>query len=72
MNLVMTGSEKLVEVQGTAEGNPFSWDEMSGLMNLAKKGILELIVIQRETLGAALAGRIGGGAVAKTRPGVDE
>ena len=72
MNLVMTGSEKLVEVQGTAEGNPFSWDEMAGLMALAKKGILELIQIQRETLGESLAGRIGGVGVAKTRPGVDE
>jgi ribonuclease PH len=72
MNLVMTGSEKLVEVQGTAEGNPFSWDEMNGLMALAKKGILELIQIQREALGESIAGRIGGAAGAKTRPGVDE
>lgn len=72
MNLVMTGSEKLVEVQGTAEGNPFSWDEMSGLMALAKNGILELIDIQRKALGATITGRIGGVAVAKTRPGIDE
>lgn len=72
MNLVMTGSEKIVEVQGTAEGNPFSWDEMTGLMTLAKKGILELIQLQRETLGESLVERIGGVGVAKTRPGVDE
>jgi ribonuclease PH len=58
MNLVMTGAEKIVEVQGTAEGKPFSWDEMLGLMNLAKQGIKELIAIQKSTLGP-LTERIG-------------
>lgn len=72
LNLVMTGSEKLVEIQGTAEGNPFSWDEMAALMDLARKGILELVQIQRETLGEELTGRIGGITVAKTRPCVEE
>jgi ribonuclease PH len=71
MNLVMTGAEKIVEVQGTAEGNPFSWDEMLGLMDLAKQGIRDLIAIQKSTLGP-LADRIGGITVAKTRPGHDE
>lgn len=71
MNLVMTGSGKLVEVQGTAEGNPFSWDEMLDLMDLAKRGIDELVLIQKEVLGP-LAKRIGGIEGAKTRPGIEE
>ncbi|MCL6589443.1 MAG: ribonuclease PH [Firmicutes bacterium] len=71
MNLVMTGAGKVVEVQGTAEGNPFSWDEMISLMDLAKQGIQELIHIQKSILGP-LAQRIGGITVAKTRPGHDE
>lgn len=71
MNLVMTGKGKIVEVQGTAEGNPFSWDEMLELMELAKKGIGELILLQKKLLGP-VANRIGGLDGAKTRPGVDE
>ena len=71
MNLVMTGSEQIVEVQGTAEGKPFSWDEMLDLMFLAKQGISQLIEIQRQALGP-LADRIGGVGNAKTRPGVTE
>jgi ribonuclease PH len=71
MNLVMTGKGKIVEVQGTAEGNPFSWEQMMNLMDLAKKGIEELVVMQREILGP-VANRIGGLDGAKTRPGVEE
>ncbi|TCL74175.1 RNAse PH [Hydrogenispora ethanolica] len=71
MNLVTTGAGKIVEVQGTAEGNPFSWDECLDLMELAQKGIGELVAIQREALGP-IAGRIGGLTRAKTRPGHDE
>ena len=71
MNLVMTGAGKIVEVQGTAEGNPFSWDEMLDLMDLAKQGIDELVQMEKDVLGP-LAKRIGGINGAKTRPGVEE
>jgi len=50
MNVVMLGSGHFVEVQGTAEGHPFSREEMDILLELAKGGIAELIVMQRETL----------------------
>lgn len=49
MNVVMTKSGKLVEVQGTAEGDPFSRQEMDALMDLAQGGIEELIK-QQESL----------------------
>ena len=45
-NFVMTGSGGIVEIQGTAEGAPFSDDEFSQLMSLAKKGIGELVNLQ--------------------------
>lgn len=48
MNVVMTGSGKLVEIQGTAEGSPFSEQDMGKLLHLAKKGIKELIQIQKK------------------------
>jgi len=47
MNVVMTGSGKLVEVQGTAEGKPFSETVLSKLLSLAKKGIRELTIVQK-------------------------
>jgi len=50
MNVVMTGSKKLVEVQGTAEKMPFSKKELGRLISLAEKGIMELIKMQREIL----------------------
>lgn len=50
MNLVMTGSGKIVEVQGTAEGNPFSREELEKLLNLGEKGIKTLIRKQKEVL----------------------
>jgi ribonuclease PH len=50
MNIVMTGDGNLVEVQGTAEGRPFSQKEMDALLDLAQKGIKELISIQREVI----------------------
>jgi len=49
-NFVMTGSGGLVEVQGTAEGAPFSDDEFAQLMKLARKGIMELIEMQKKVL----------------------
>ncbi len=51
MNVVMTGSGKFVEVQGTAEGGTFSEDQMNKMIALARKGIEELTQIQREALG---------------------
>ena len=47
MNVVMTGAGGFVEVQGTAEGAPFSRDEMDTLVALAERGIRELIAQQR-------------------------
>ncbi len=51
MNVVMTGQGKYVEVQGTAEGEPFQKEELDGLLALASDGIRELIERQREVLG---------------------
>ena len=48
MNVVMTGSGKLVEVQGTAEGAPFSEATLLQMLKLAKKGIHELAGIQKK------------------------
>jgi len=50
MNVVMTGAGHFVEVQGTAEGVAFSRAEMNALLELAEKGIGELISLQREAL----------------------
>lgn len=52
MNVVMTASGGFVEVQGTAEGAAFSRHEMNALLELADKGIRELIDLQRTVLGA--------------------
>lgn len=48
MNVIMTGKGKFVEVQGTAEGAPFSEKEMSSLMKLAKSGIADLVKLQKK------------------------
>ncbi len=52
MNVVMTGIGRFVEVQGTAEGMPFSHTEMNAMIALAEKGIEHLIAAQMEALGA--------------------
>ncbi len=49
-NVVMTGSGDLVEVQGTAEGDPFSRDQLNALVDLAAGGIAELTEFQRRAL----------------------
>lgn len=49
-NVVMTGVDDFVEVQGTAEGKPFSRASMDGLLDLAKKGIGELFAAQKAAL----------------------
>ncbi len=51
MNVVMTGSGGFVEIQGTAEGAPFSRQQMDDLMLLAESGIRRLIATQKEALG---------------------
>jgi ribonuclease PH len=48
MNIVKTGRGRFVEVQGTAEGEPFSEDEMRELMAAADKGIKDLVALQRK------------------------
>ena len=50
-NVVMTGTGALVEVQGTAEGSPFSRAQLDGLLDLAAAGIAELSKVQADALG---------------------
>ncbi|MCL2121406.1 MAG: ribonuclease PH [Clostridiales bacterium] len=52
MNVVMTGSGAFAEIQGTAEGTPFSREELLDFCDLAKEGIDQLILYQKELLGA--------------------
>jgi ribonuclease PH len=51
MNVVMTAAGGFVELQGTAEGQAFRRDEMNALLDLAEKGIRELLALQRQALG---------------------
>ena len=51
MNVVMTGSGGFVEVQGTAEGAPFSRGQMDALLALAQDGIAQLVTRQKQALG---------------------
>ncbi|MBX3628309.1 MAG: ribonuclease PH [Nitrosomonas sp.] len=53
MNVIMTGGSGIVEIQGTAEGVAFSRKELDRMLDLAEKGIQELITIQKTTLGIA-------------------
>ncbi|NCW90271.1 MAG: ribonuclease PH [Rhodocyclales bacterium] len=48
MNVIMTGSGGIVEIQGTAEGTPFSRDELNALVNLADAGIRDLVAAQKQ------------------------
>ena len=50
MNVVMTGAGGFVEVQGTAEGVPFSRVDLDALLALADRGIRELVSLQRRAL----------------------
>jgi ribonuclease PH len=49
-NFVMTGKGGIVEVQGTAEADPFSQEQFDGLMELARKGVKELVALQKLTV----------------------
>lgn len=50
MNVVMTASGGFIEIQGTAEKNTFTQSELDELLMLAKTGILELVIIQKESI----------------------
>jgi ribonuclease PH len=52
MNVVMTGQGRFVEVQGTAEGMPFDRKALDTLLDLAERGIRQLIALQKEILSA--------------------
>ena len=51
MNIIKTGKGQFVEVQGTAESKPFDEKQMEGMINLANKGIQELIALQKAAVG---------------------
>ena len=51
MNVVMTGSGEFIEIQGTAEGTPFSRADMDALVGLADQGVRELVAAQKKALG---------------------
>jgi ribonuclease PH len=51
MNVVMTGTGGIIEIQGTAEGRPFTQADMLELFGLASKGISDLISLQKNLLG---------------------
>jgi ribonuclease PH len=53
MNVVMTGSGGLIEVQGTAEGVPFTRDELTALLDLASGGISEIVELQKAMIAEA-------------------
>src|SRR5207302_10256957 len=50
MNVVCTGDGRFIEVQGTAEGLPFSREQMDELLELGRKGVEQLIGVQREAI----------------------
>lgn len=54
-NFILTGSGKIIEIQGTAEESPFSEAEFLSLLQLAKKGVGELTALQEAALARALA-----------------
>jgi ribonuclease PH len=53
-NIVMTGDGRYVEVQGTAEGTPYTRESVHAVLDLAAKGIGELLAIQQQVLDSAL------------------
>ena len=51
MNIIMTGNNEFVEIQGTGEESSFSYAELQEMLELGKKGIEEIIAIQKDVLG---------------------
>jgi ribonuclease PH len=54
MNVVCTGDGRFIEVQGTAEGSPFTREQMDTLLEMGRKGIEQLVLVQREAIERAL------------------
>jgi ribonuclease PH len=50
MNIVCAGDARFIEVQGTAEGSPFTREEMDNLLELGRKGIEQLVRVQRQAI----------------------
>lgn len=50
MNIIMTGKGRFIEVQGTAEREPFTKEDMNSLLALAKKGVDEMVVLEKKVL----------------------
>ncbi|NRA81497.1 MAG: ribonuclease PH [Pseudoalteromonas sp.] len=50
MNVILTETGKIIEIQGTAEGEPFSFEELDELLTLAKHSIREIIDVQKQAL----------------------
>ncbi|MCM8783255.1 MAG: ribonuclease PH [Candidatus Omnitrophica bacterium] len=50
MNVAMVGGGNFIEIQGTAEREPFTFEQMKNFLDLAKKGIMELITLEKELL----------------------
>ena len=57
MNVVMTAEGDMIEVQGTAEGTPFTHQQLLEMLALAGKSIDELVAIQREAIQPAISGK---------------
>ena len=57
MNVVMTEAGRIVEIQGTAEKEPFSWNRLEAMAGLAKKGIGQLVSAQKKALGGIVLGK---------------
>ncbi|MCA9050014.1 MAG: ribonuclease PH, partial [Planctomycetaceae bacterium] len=53
MNVIMTGGGRFIEVQGTAEGDPYDMATLQALLALGQSGIQQLTELQKQTLGAA-------------------
>lgn len=60
MNVIMTGDGRIIEIQGTAEGAPFSRSDMNLMLDLAEKGIKELVALQQRILTEDLIAKMGG------------
>src|SRR5215510_9357475 len=56
MNIVCAGDGRFIEVQGTAEGLPFTREQMDNLLELGRKGIEQLVAVQREAIEVAVKG----------------
>lgn len=59
MNMVMTGNGGIVELQGTAEGEPFTKEGYDRMIDIAEEAIEKIIREQKKVLGAELSGRVG-------------